>query len=257
MNLSAEELSTWIAAFVWPFFRIAALVSVAPIFSAGVMPMRVRVGLAFAVTLVVAPMLPPVPAVDPVSAEGLVIIAAQLLVGLSIGFALRLVFAAIESGGHMVAQTMGLGFAQMMDPANGIAVPMVSQFYTVLATLIFLALNGHLVLIEVLVESFNAIPIAPQTVSPAGIWMLLSWASWIFKGAVIIAMPIVVALLLVNVAFGVMMRAAPQLNIFVVGFPLMLCLGFVLIFVSLPIFAPQFNDLLDKGLFLAGDVVKR
>lgn len=256
MNISAEELSAWVAGFLWPFIRIAALFTVAPILSAQVMPVKVRVGMAVAITLVVAPMVAPAPYIDPASGEGLLVIAAQLLTGLALGFTLRLVFAAVESGGHMIGQTMGLGFAQMMDPANGIAVPMLSQFYTVLATLIFLSLNGHLVLIQVLVESFNVIPIAPQTVSSGGIWVLLSWSSWIFKGAVIMAMPVVVALLMVNVSFGVMMRAAPQLNIFVVGFPVMLCLGFVFIFVSLPNFIPQFTDLLDKGLFMAGEVVR-
>lgn len=255
MSISAEELSAWITGFLWPFFRIAALFTIAPIFSARVMPVRIRVGLAFVVTLVVAPMVPSAPHIDPLSAEGLVVMAAQLLVGLALGFAIRLVFAAVESGGHMVGQTMGLGFAQMMDPSNGIAVPMVSQFYTVLATLTFITINGHLILIQVLVESFSVIPVAPRSITSDGLWVLLSWAGWIFKGAVVIGLPVVVALLLVNVAFGVMMRAAPQLNIFVVGFPVMLTLGFVFIFISLPTFIPQFVDLLDNGLAMAGRVM--
>ena len=174
----------------------------------------------------------------------------QVLIGLAIGFLVRLTFAAVELAGNLIGQTMGLGFAQMMDPANGVTVPVVSQFYTVLATLIFLVLNGHLILIETLVDSFRTIPVGPATISQAGLWTLLSWGGWIFKGALIISLPALAALLLVNAAFGVMMRAAPQLNIFVIGFPISLMLGFVFMMLSLPLFVPQFSSLLD-GAFEA------
>lgn len=250
MTIPAEQLEGWITGFLWPFVRIAALVMAAPVLGTRVVPMRLRAGLALAVTLVVMPVLPPPPPVDPVSAEGVLIIVSQVLVGLAMGFMIRMVFSAIETGGHVIGQTMGLGFAQMMDPANGIAVPMVSQFYSVIVTLVFLVLNGHLILIEVLAGSFQAIPVAPHGIAQAGLWTMLSWAAWIFKGAVLVALPVVVALLLVNVAFGVMMRAAPQLNIFAVGFPISLTLGFVFMFVSLPAVIPQFSRLLE-GAFTA------
>jgi len=154
-----------------------------------------------------------------------------------------------------MAQTMGLGFAQMNDPANGVTVPVVSQFYVIIATLLFLALNGHLVLIDVLAESFQMLPISMQGVNNDGLWVLISWSSWIFTGAVLMSLPVVVALLLVNVAFGVMMRAAPQLNVFAVGFPLTLTFGFIFMLASLPIFLPQFSDMVEHALMVVGNIV--
>lgn len=248
MTLSSSELSHYLVMYFWPFVRIAGLIMVAPVFSSHVIPMRFRVGMAAILTAVIVPMLDPMPAVDPVGAAGLLIAVQQLLIGMAMGFMLKIVFSALELGGHAIGQTMGLGFAQMMDPANGITVPVISQFYTVVATLAFLGLNGHLVLLSVLVESFRAFPVGTEWITGAGLWALLAWSGWIFKGAVLMALPAVLALLLVNVSFGVMMRAAPQLNIFSIGFPLTLMLGLLFIMVTLPIFVPQFSDLLDRSL---------
>ncbi|MBK9131084.1 MAG: flagellar biosynthetic protein FliR [Gammaproteobacteria bacterium] len=247
MNFTDQELTQWLTGFLWPFFRIAALVTVAPILGVRVVPMRFRVGIALALTLVVAPVLPPGPQVDPASVQGILIAGAQVMTGLAMGFLMRLVFSAVEMGGNLIGQTMGLGFAQMMDPANGVTVPVVSQFYIVLATLIFLVLNGHLILIETLVDSFRTIPVALGSIRGNGLWVLLEWAGWIFKGALIISLPALASLLLVNAAFGVMMRAAPQLNIFVIGFPISLMLGFIFILLSLPLFAPQFSSMTESA----------
>jgi flagellar biosynthetic protein FliR len=247
MNITEQELTQWITGFLWPFFRVAALVTMAPILGVRTVPMRFRVGIALALTLVIAPLLPPGPAIDPLGAQGVLIIGCQILVGLAMGFVVRLVFSAVETGGNLIGQTMGLGFAQMMDPANGVTVPVISQFYTVLATLMFLILNGHLILINILVDSFQVIPVALDTISENGLWVLLTWSGWIFKGALIISLPAVAALLLVNAAFGVMMRAAPQLNIFAIGFPITLMLGFVFMLFSLPLFVPQFSGMLDNA----------
>lgn len=250
MNVPLDQLTAWMTAFLWPFFRIAALIMVVPILGARSVPAPYRIGLAAMITLVVLPLLPAHTAMDPMSEEGLLVAASQILIGLVMGFFVRLVFSAIETGGNVIGQTMGLGFAQMMDPSNGVTVPVISQFYNVMATLVFLALNGHLILIEILVDSFGIIPVSTESISGGGLWLLLTWAAWIFKGAMIIALPAVAAMLLVNIAFGVMMRAAPQLNIFAVGFPVTLMLGFIFIMVSLSMFVPQFMDLMD-GAFLA------
>ncbi len=249
MTIALEQLTVWITGFLWPFFRVAALITMVPLLGMRTIPVTFRIGLAIAITLVIMPLLPPVPAIDPVSSEGLVIIACQLMIGLAMGFFIRMVFSAIETAGGVIGMTMGLGFAQMMDPVNGITVPVVSQLYTIMATLLFFTLNGHLILIEILADSFYVIPVAPAAINEGGLWLLLNWAGWIFKGAIIIALPAVAALLLVNISFGVMMRAAPQLNIFAIGFPLTLMLGFIFILVSLPMFYPQFSNLLDGAYF--------
>lgn len=249
MTIALEELTGWMTGFLWPFFRVAALIMMVPLLGMRTIPATFRIGLALAITLIIMPLLPPAPAIDPASAEGLLIIFCQVMIGLAMGFFIRMVFSAIETAGSMIGMSMGLGYAQMMDPVNGIAVPVVSQLYTVMATLLFFALNGHLILIEILADSFHVIPVAPNAISEGGLWLLLTWAGWIFKGAVIISLPAVAALLLVNISFGVMMRAAPQLNIFAVGFPVTLMLGFVFMLVSLPMFYPQFSSLLDGAYF--------
>ena len=164
---------------------------IVPILGARSVPGVIRIGLGLLLTLAVAPLLPPGPAIEPFSAEGLLVTASQILIGLTMGVAIRMVFSAVETGGNVIGQTMGLGFAQMMDPANGVTVPVISQFYSVMATLIFLALNGHLILIEILVASFRIMPVSTESIGPGGLWLLLTWAAWIFKGAMLISLPAV------------------------------------------------------------------
>lgn len=250
MTISSTQLVSWVAAYLWPFARIAALVGVAPILGTQTVPVRVRAGIAIALTAVIAPLLPPVQGVVPFSLAGVIVTAQQVLIGLAMGFAVRLVFSALENAGNSIAMLMGLGFAEMMDPQSGVEVPMISQFFTILAGLVFLGLDGHLVLIQVLAQSFHSLPISLTGLSSGGIWQLASWGGWIFAGAVLIALPAIAALLIVNIAFGVMTRAAPQLNIFAVGFPISLLLGFVILLVSLPTFVPKFSGLLSGSFDL-------
>lgn len=252
LSISSAQLIDLITAYLWPFFRIAALITIAPIWGTKIIPVRARIALALGLTVIIVPVIEPATTVEPFSLAGIVVTVNQVVIGLMMGFMLRMVFSALETGGQMIGMTMGLGFAQMNDPANGITVPVISQFYTLIATLVFLALNGHLILIHVLVDSFRTMPIDILTIGTSGLWTLLTWAGWIFKGAVLIALPTVTALLLVNVSFGVMMRAAPQLNVFAIGFPITLTLGFAFMLVSLPVFLPQFSDLLDKAFRAAG-----
>ncbi len=257
IHVNSAQLIEIIAAYLWPFFRIAALITVAPIWGTRIIPMRARIGLAAALTVIIVPLIESTPRVEPFSLAGIMVTANQVLIGLMMGFMLRLVFSALETGGQMIGMTMGLGFAQMNDPANGVTVPVVSQFYTLLATLIFLALNGHLVLIDVLVDSFRVLPVDDIAIGTGGLWALLGWAGWIFKGAVLIALPTVTALLLVNISFGVMMRAAPQLNVFAIGFPITLTLGFVFMLVSLPVFLPQFEGLMDNAFLSLAEMLRK
>jgi len=255
VNFTDDQLVALVTSYFWPFIRIAAFIAVVPVFGARVVPKRIRMLIVIALTMVIVPILPPPAVIDPFGVDGMVITMAQVMIGLAMGFAVKLIFSAIETGGHIMAQTMGLGFAQMNDPANGVTVPVVSQFYIILATLLFLALNGHLVLIDVLAESFTMLPVSMQGISPDGLWVLITWSSWIFTGAVLISLPVVVALLLINIAFGVMMRASPQLNVFAVGFPLTLTFGFIFMWASLDIFLPQFNNLIEAALMAVGNMV--
>lgn len=248
MQFTSAELSAWIGAYLWPFIRIGALLSSAAIFGARFVPMRLRLVLALSLTVVIAPTLPPVPAVDGLSGAGLAITAQQVLIGLAMGFTLRLVFTALELGGQLAGQMMGLGFASMIDPQNGVSVPVVSQLYSILGILLFLGFNGHLLLIEVLADSFRTLPIGAAGLSAEGARMLALWGSQMFAGAVVIALPAIAALLLVNMSFAVMMRAAPQLNIFAVGFPATLLFGLFVVMLSLTGLPNQLM-LLTQGYF--------
>ena len=138
---------------------------------------------------------------------------------------------------------MGLGFANMMEPANGVQVPVIAQFWLILAMLAFLLTNGHLVLISALVDSFAVLPIAVDGLTRAGIWELLSWASRMFAAGLLMALPVIISLLLINVTMGIVTRAAPQLNIFAVGFPVTMLMGFILIWVTLPQVMTSFGRL--------------
>lgn len=241
--LTAGEITSWIGSFFWPLVRIAALLSVAPVIGGPQVPSRVRVGLAFLLTLSMMPLVAKVPQVDPLSIDAALIIVHQFLIGLSMGFMLLLVFNAVNLAGESIAITMGLGFALMSDPQNGAQVPVISQFYQVLATLLFLALNGHHAVIEMLAMSFRYVPIG-ESFSAERLWLLIEWSSVLFAGALKIALPAIAALLTVNMVMGVMTRAAPQLNIFSVGFPVTMTIGFVVILLTLHGFGTGFEQLL-------------
>lgn len=247
MLFTTTQIAAWLGDFLWPFMRIGMLFTVAPIFGGRLVPVKVRVILALAVTWVLLPVIPSAPALDPLSASGLLIVVQQLLIGLVMGFMLQLVFAALMLGGHTIAMSMGLGFASMVDPQNGIQVPVIGQYYVTLATLLFLALNGHLALLGVLAESFQSLPIGVDVLARQSLWDVVIWGGQMFAGGLLIAMPAVTALLMTNIAFGVITRAAPQLNIFGVGFPLTLTLGFLIMMFTLPALIPQFSDLLSEA----------
>ena len=254
MVFAANDIVVWLSGFLLPLFRIAALVSSAPIIGARTAPARVKLLFAIALTIVVGPLVPELPAVELFSLNGMLVVMQQIIIGLAMGFTLQLVFQAFVFSGQMVALTMGLGFASLNDPVTGVVVPTVSQFYTIMVTLVFFALGGHLVLIEVLLDSFTTLPIGLEGVSQASLWKLLSWVSYMFAGAVLVVLPAIAAMLIVNVGFGVLMRSSPQLNIFAIGFPVIMTLGFVVIYISLPNLLPQFERLLASGFELMREI---
>lgn len=249
MKFTASDITLWVAQYFWPFVRIAAFVGAAPIFGTRSVPARIKVGIALVLAIMVVPQLPRFEYADALSLAGIVTTIQQVLIGVLLGFVVSLVFSALVIGGQSVAQLMGLGFASMMDPQNGVAVPVVGQFYTVLATFIFLVTNGHLVLVDTLVLSFKSMPIGGHSFLPEKMWEVVIWSKWMFIAALVIALPAITALLLVNVAFGVMTRASPQLNIFAVGFPITILLGFIAMLVSMPYFTPKVQEVFDQTLY--------
>lgn len=227
-----------------------------PLFSIQAVPARVRLILSVVITLVVMPLLPPLPTVEMFSAPGLMVAISQIMIGLTTGFILQLVFATVVFAGQGIALSMGLGFSTMVDPQNGQQVPVISQIYTITATLIFISLDGHLLLIQMLLDSFKSLPIGMEGIAKAGIWDIIEWSGRVFTAGLLLAMPIVAALLLVNIIFGVAARAAPQLQIFSVGFPVTLMLGLLLVWKTLPDVLDQFSGLLTDSYDLIGQLLR-
>lgn len=244
LTLTTAQISAWIGGFFWPFIRVSAMMVAAPVFNSRMLPVRIRILMAFSFSLAAVPMLPRVPMVDPISYDGLLIVLQQVIIGLAMGFILQMVFQALVIAGESIANSMGLGFARMVDPANGIQVPVISQFLIVMATLLFVVLNGHLMLIELVINSFRLMPVSTSGLSVPALREITNWGTQMFAGGFLVAIPAVAALMVVNVSMGVITRAAPQLNIFAVGFPLMILLGFVFLAFTTPSMLTNFTHLL-------------
>jgi flagellar biosynthetic protein FliR len=252
LTLTTGQLEAWMGLYLWPFFRIGACLMVAPIFGAAFVPARVRLVIAAALTLLVAPLLPAQPPIAPLSAAGLVVVFQQVLIGVALGFVVQLTFDSLAMGGQLLANSMGLSFAFNVDPQRGVSTPVLGQFYMILATLVFLALNGHLTLIEVLVEGFRGIPIGMEGLGQDGLWRVAQWGELIFRGALVVALPGLTALLIVNLAFGVVSRAAPTLNLFAIGFPVTLICGLIIVLVGLPSVQTAFVGMMREAFALLG-----
>lgn len=202
------------------------------------------------------PLLPPLPSVEMFSYPGFMMALTQVMIGLTTGFILQLVFAAVIFAGQGIALSMGLGFSMMVDPQSGQQVPVIAQIYTVTTTLIFISLDGHLLLIQMLLDSFKTLPIGIDGIDKAGIWSIVAWSSRMFAGGLLLAMPVIASLLLINIIFGVAARAAPQLQIFSVGFPVTLMLGMLLVWKTLPDVLDQFSGMLTDAYDLIGQLLR-
>jgi flagellar biosynthetic protein FliR len=248
ITLSSIDLNTWIASLLWPLSRILGLISAAPLLGNSAVPLASRIGLGVFLALIIAPTVPAIPATDPLSLAGLLILTQEMLVGLAMGFSIRIVFAAIEMAGEISSMTMGLGFATFFDPQSQGRTSAISQFLGLLATLMFLAVNGHLVLLAALAESFVSLPISATPITSGGFNTLAAWGSTIFAAGVQLSLPIVAALLLTNIALGILTRAAPALNLFGIGFPITLGIGFIVIAAALPYLATPIQNLFLRGI---------
>lgn len=230
--------------------------SIVPVLGGGEVPMRVRLGLSVAVTMLLLPSLGSMPVLEPLSLQSLVITAQQVLIGLAMGLMVLLVFNAVTMAGESIAITMGLGFALMNDPRNGVQVPTVSQFYLIMATLLFLAFDGHHALLQLLASSFLILPVG-VSLGVDAIWELVNWGAVMFRGALAIALPALAAMLSVNIIMGVTTRAAPQLNLFSIGFPITMTVGFVSILLTLPLFDKAFQGLFAETTTVLFELLSR
>jgi flagellar biosynthesis protein FliR len=250
LNITTGQLETWLAQVFWPFARVGSCFMVAPVFGTQYVPARIRVVLAGATALIIAPMVPSPPGIAPFSAAGMVVTVQQAIIGVALGFCVQVIFDAVTLAGQMLSNSMGLSFAYNLDPLHNVQTPVVGELYTLLVTMTFLALNGHLRLLEILIEGFRTLPVGTNGLGPDGLWTLVEWGSTLFGGALSIALPGVTALLIVNVAFGVISRAAPTLNLFAVGLPVSLVFGLCIVVLTLPALQSGFVRLLQQALML-------
>jgi flagellar biosynthetic protein FliR len=254
ISITSAELNTWIAAFLWPLTRIIGMISVAPLFGNVSVPARVKIGLGIMLALIISPTVPAIPSLDPLSLPGFLILVQQLIIGLSIGFAMRITFAGVEMAGEIIGMTMGLGFASFFDPQTRARSSAISQFLALLTLMIYLATNLHLVVLSTLAQTFELLPISSSFVSAGGMLEVVKWGGRIFSAGVQLSLPIVAALLITNIALGILTRAAPQLNIFGIGFPITIGVGFIMIGIVLPYLMNPIINLMQEGIDAMGRI---
>lgn len=246
ISVDIDQLYQWMNSFLWPFFRIAGLVSIAPILGESSIPIRMKVGVAALCTLVAAPLLGPMPDVPTGSFAGLLIAAQQVLIGIALGLCMRLVFTAVMMAGEFIGLQMGLAFASFFDPATGANTAVLSRLFNLIAMLIFLAVNGHLLMIDGLIRTFDLLPVG-ALLDPYGWGALLEWSSQIWVSGMLLALPLIIVLLTINLALGILNRTAQQLSVFAVGFPITLTTGLVVLTIVLPQTAGFLSRLFESG----------
>ena len=253
MNFLAADVVERFYTFLWPMLRISALMITAPIFSLSAFNTRLRILVALVLAWLVYPLYT-WPVIDPTSAQGLVEVFNQIMIGATMGLILQIVVAAVVVAGQSIAAAMGLSMANMIDPNMG-NVPVISQLLIVMSTLIFVGFGGHAILLGLILESFNTLPIGTDILNQAVYGRVLQWSSMMFLGAVLMALPVMVSLLFINVGLGIVTRAAPSLNIFAVGFPAMIMAGLVILIISLESIGGRIEWLWVQGFSLVRDVI--
>jgi len=233
MELTEHQLALWLQSYLLPFTRITTMLMVMPVIGSRIVSPRVRLALALLVTVLVAPLMPPLPQIDPLSMAMMVSVVQEVAIGAVIGFSFQIIFQMFVLSGQYMAMKMGLGFASMNDPTSGVQTTVISQLFLMMVTLMFVSSDGHLLLLTFLVNSFQTLPPGPFHLHSEVFLELTQLGSWLFASALVFALPVLTSLLFVNMAFGVMSRAAPQLNIFAIGFPFTLICGLLLIWLGL------------------------
>jgi flagellar biosynthetic protein FliR len=243
----------WLAELMFVMLRIGGAFLAAPVFSAMATPLRVRliltVGIAIGVTTTVDVAPPPL-----TSLAGMAAAAGEVLAGLLIGFVLQLALAAALVAGEQIAAGAGLSFAALNDPQTGAMSPALSNFLMLFMTLLFLGLDGHLLLIQAVVASYAALPPGDAWPGPERLLAVAGFATQLFAGGMAIALPVVTALFALNLALGVLTRAAPQLNIFAVGIPVTITAGLLMLAVALPALTGRMVVAIEDGVAMLDTV---
>jgi len=250
ITFSEAQIMAWLSPVLWPFLRVLALFSVAPVFSMRAVPTRTRIGLAFLIAVCAQAVLPEQPVISVNGREALGAVVQQVGVGVAIGFAVRLVFASLELAGEVIGLQMGLNFASFFDPASNAQVSAVARFFGNMALLLFVVINGHLMVLMAVVKSFERFPVQGHWLEAVGQMRLHELGGALFSSALWIALPMVALLLFVNLTLGIISRVAPQMNIYAVGFPVTLTVGMLGITATLPLLEQPMLSLLQRAIDL-------
>ncbi len=246
--LNAADVSQWVSRLWWPSLRLGGFVAAAPIASETSIPARVKIVMTLALAVLIAPLAPVPAALSIFSGAGLLTAVQEILIGVSIGMVMELAFEALTFAGQTVSMTMGLGFATLVDPQRGASVPVLGQMFMIMGMLTYLAINGHLVLLGALANSFQTLPIGAANIDRNFLLAVATWGARIFETGLLVALPAVIALVIVNMALGVVTRAAPQLNLFGIGFTITLMCGFFVLIVGLDGIMTGIASLIDSAL---------
>jgi flagellar biosynthetic protein FliR len=255
LTLNAADLSLWVGRLWWPILRVGGFVLVAPIASEHTIPRLVKIVLTLSLAYSMAPVAQVPPALSILSGAGLFAAVQELLIGVAIGMVVQLAFEALTFAGQTVSLTMGLGFATLVDPQRGANTAVLGQMFMIFGMLTYLSINGHLVLLGVLAESFRMLPIGAALIDKNFLMSVVLWGARVFESGLLIALPAVIALVIVNLALGVVTRAAPQLNLFGVGFVIILLCGFFVLLAGLDGIMAGISNLIDSALTAAADLV--
>lgn len=254
--ITDTQIALFVQQFFLPFARIGALLMTMPVIGTRVVPARARIIAAFFLTIMVVPFMPPLQVAPSLSLGTLILVLHEILIGVALGFGLQVVFQVFVLAGQYLAMKMGLGFASMNDPTNGVQTTVLSQFYLVMLTMVFIAVNGHLLLIELLLQSFQTLPPSHFTFTREQAFQVVNLGGWMFASALVMTLPVMTSLLVVNIAFGVMSRAAPQLNIFAIGFPFTLICGMFLVWLGFATFEMHFEEYMAEGFLFARELLR-
>lgn len=254
IHVDSGQWLTLLSMGFWPFLRIMALISTAPILSERSISKKVKIGLGLMITWIIAPTIPAAD-VTIFSAAGFWLAAQQILIGIALGFTMQFAFAAIRTAGEIIGLQMGLSFATFFDPASRLNMPVLARFIDMLAMLLFLVFNGHLWLISMLVDTFHTLPIGGDPINSNAFMALTRAGSLIFINGLMLALPVITLLLTLNIALGLLNRMSPQLSVFVIGFPLTLGIGMLVTIALIPLMAPFTEHLFGEVFNLLADIV--
>lgn len=248
ISFSEAQITAWLTPLLWPFLRTLALLSALPVFNRRSTPTRVRVALAALIVLCAQPSLPEMPVVPLDSAAAFMLVVQQVLIGVTLGFAVRIVFAAVEFAGEVIGLQMGLNFAGFFDPVTAAQSTAASSFFATMVAWVFIVINGHLLVVVALTDSFVSFPVGPEPFAFLAKSQPHRWGAEIFTTGLWIAMPIIALMLFVNLVLGMIARVAAQLNIFAIGFPITLGVGLIGLLLTLPAMQQPFTMALERLL---------